>query len=101
MNDDIFSSVLSREIDYAINLSKFLFCVTHVPVFKKKNRPGKDKYSPVSISPNLSKVFESILHKQISPFYDHIFTKYQCSFTRSCNTRHSLMSIKERCLVHY
>ena len=45
------------------------------PVSKKGNRSEKDNYHLVSILPNLSKVFERCLNKQISPSFDDVFSK--------------------------
>ena len=38
------------------------------PLHKKGSRYDKGNYQPVRILPNLSKVFEKCLHKQISDF---------------------------------
>ena len=38
------------------------------PAYKKWNRSDKDNYRPVCILPNLSKIFERCLCKQISTF---------------------------------
>ena len=52
------------------------------PVHKKGSRYDKGNYRPVSILPNLSKVFERCLHKQISDFFDAILSKYQRDFRK-------------------
>ena len=70
MNVDIFSELLYFEVYKTIEFSTFPFCMKQAdvtPVYKKGNRSVKDNYRPVSIVPNLSKVFERCLYKQISP----------------------------------
>ena len=39
-------------------------------------------YRPVSTLPNLSKVSENILCKEILEFFENNFTKYQAGFRR-------------------
>ena len=36
-----------------------------MPIFKKGNRSSKDNYRPVSILPNLSKIFERCIFRQL------------------------------------
>ena len=47
------------------------------PTYKKSSRNDKTNYHPVSILPNLSEVFENILYKQISEYFNKTFSKYQ------------------------
>ena len=81
MNVDIFSELLYFEVYKTIEFSTFPFCMKLAdvtPVYKKGNRPVKENYRPVSILPNLSKVFERCLYKQMPPYFDNILSKYQC-----------------------
>ena len=48
------------------------------PIYKKG---FKDDYRPVSILPNILKIFERHMVQQISSFLDKIFSIYQCQFT--------------------
>ena len=65
------------------------------PVYKKGNRAVKDNIRPVSILPNLSKVFEKCLYKQISPYFDKIISKYQCGFRNNHSAQHCLLALIE------
>ena len=62
------------------------------PVYKKWKRSYKDNYRPVSILPNLSKVFESCLYKQISTFFEDFLSKYQCDFRKEHSAQHCLLA---------
>ena len=64
------------------------------PVHKKGNRSEKDNYRPVSILPNLSKVFERCVYNQIAKFFDKILPKHQCGFRKSA--RRSLIVLLEK-----
>lgn len=55
------------------------------PVYKKNNGSEKNNYLPVSILPNLSRVFERCIYKQIAQFYDKLLSERQWGF-RQCHT---------------
>ena len=46
--------------------------------------------------PNLSKVFERYLHKQISDFFDTILSKYQHGFRKGDDRQHCLTALLEK-----
>ena len=66
------------------------------PSYKKGNRSDKENYRPVSILPNLSKVFQRCLCKQISTFFEVILSKYQCRFRKDHNVPHCLLALIEK-----
>ena len=66
------------------------------PVFKKNDRTDKSNYRPVSILPNLSKVFERCIYKQLSAYFDRILSKQQCGFRKGFNVQHSLLKLLEK-----
>ena len=51
-----------------------------IPVYKTDSRYEKSNYRPISVLPNLSKIFENVLYDQISSFFENIFSKYQTGF---------------------
>ena len=52
------------------------------PIFKKRARTSKNNYRPVSILPTLSKLFERLISKQFSEFFESILSKFQCGFRK-------------------
>ena len=42
-------------------------------VFKKRSKNQKENYRPVSILPTISKIFENILNKQLSIYFENIY----------------------------
>ena len=66
------------------------------PVFKKDNKSDKSKYRPISILPNLSKVYERIMQNQIYPYLNKIFSKYQCGFRNGFSAQHCLIAMIEK-----
>ena len=82
-NRDIFSEFFHTRLNKPIEDSVFPSCLRKVditPVFKTVSRCSRDNYRPVSILPNISKIFEKCMFKQITVFFDKFFSKYQCGF---------------------
>ena len=68
MNADIFAEVLYNVFNRSLELREFpsgMNLASVTPVHKKGSRYDKGNYRPVNILPNVSKVFERCLHKQI------------------------------------
>ena len=66
-NADIISEFFFININHFINNSTFpaqLKLVDVMPIFKKNSCPDKENYTPVSILPNISKIYERCLYKQ-------------------------------------
>ena len=92
VNVDIFAEVLYNVFNRSLEVGEFPVA----PVLKKGSRYDKGNYRPVSILPNLSKVFERCLHKQISDFFDTILSKYQCGFRKGHGAQHCLIALLEK-----
>ena len=65
-------------------------------VFKKGDRNSKDNYMPVSILPNISKIFERCIFRQLYSFMFEFLSKYQCGFRKEYSTQHSLLAMLEK-----
>ena len=98
-NSDIFSSFICESINNSIKSSIFPSCLKHAdvtPLHKKCNKSLKENYRPVSILPTLSKVFERSMFKQMSSFFDDIFSKYQYGFRKGFSTQQCLLALLEK-----
>ena len=96
MNADIFAEVLYNVFNRSLEVGEFpsgMKLANVTPVHKKGSRYDKGNYRPVSILPNLSKVFGRCLHKQISYFF-LIF--YQCGFRKGHGAQHRLIALLEK-----
>ena len=69
---------------------------TITPVFKKGDRNSKDIYRPVSILPNISKIFERSIFCHLSNFMDRFLSKYQCGFCKGYITQYCLLAMLEK-----
>ena len=51
-------------------------------LYKKGKNDLKEDYRPVIILPNLSKIFERCIFKQMSQFFEGTFCNHQCGFRK-------------------
>ena len=66
------------------------------PVHKKGAKSSKDNYRPVSILSNISKIYERLLFKQISEYFEPILSKFQCGFRKGYSAQHCLLAMLEK-----
>ena len=66
------------------------------PVREKGSQSEKGNYRPVSILPNLSKVFERCIYKQIYEYFENVLSKYQCGFRKGHSEQHCLNALIEK-----
>eukprot|EP00111_Clytia_hemisphaerica_P016169 TCONS_00047850-protein len=93
---DILSGPLSRLVNLAFSTSKFpqsLKRARVTPVFKKEDKFLKKNYRPISILPAFSKIFERIMHDQLSSYFDGIFDSKLCGFRAKHSTQHALIQM--------
>ena len=63
---------------------------------KKDSKSKKEHYRPISALPNISKIYERFLFKQISEYFEQFLSKYQCGFRKGFIAQHSLLSMLEK-----
>ena len=68
--------------------------VSVIPVFKEDAKTDKENYWPISILPILNKVYGR--HNQIYPYFDKLFSKFQCDFRKGFNTQECLITMIEK-----
>ena len=66
------------------------------PVFKKDDPTKAKNYRPVSVLPGVSKIFERLMHKQISFYIDQFLSPYMCGYRKGFSTQHALLSLIEK-----
>ena len=98
-NIDIFTPILLDEFNKSLALGIFpssMKLANITPVFKKDDRTDKSNYRPISILPNLSKVFEKCIYNQLSIFFEKVLSKYQCGFRKGFSAQHCLLKLLEQ-----
>ena len=66
------------------------------PIYKKECKTEKSNYRPISILPNLSKIYERLLYDQMYTYFDKFFVKHQCGFRKGYNAQHGLLVMIEK-----
>ena len=62
----------------------------------KISKLSKANYRPISILPNVSKSYERCLYDQITTYFEHMFSRYQCDFCKGYSTQHCLLVMIEK-----
>ena len=84
-NAEYFAEIICSQFNESINSSKFPLSfklANATPVFKNESTNHKNNYRPISILPLISKVFEKIMNKQLSIYFEEILSKFQCGFRK-------------------
>ena len=70
-NEDLFSYFISASFNNAVNPNE-LKQADIKPIYKKESINEKENYRPVSILPNLSKIFERCMYDQLKDHFDKL-----------------------------
>ena len=70
-NKDLFSYFISASFNNAVNPNE-LKQADIKPIYKKESINEKENYRPVSILPNLSKIFERCMYDQLKDHFDKL-----------------------------
>ena len=82
-NKDLISYFVYNNFNNALSSLQYPNCLKYAdvtPVFKKDDKSNKSNYRPISILPNLSKVYERIMQNQIYPYLNKIFQNISVAF---------------------
>ena len=74
---------------------KYLKMANIKAVFNRGTKSLKENYRPISVLPLDSKIFERIICKHLTTFFDNILSKYQCGFRKDHGTQHYLLVMLE------
>ena len=66
------------------------------PVFKKVDPFDKKNYRPVSVLPNIFKIYENLMQKQINNYITNYLSPYLCGYRKGYNTQQALVSLIEK-----
>ena len=63
------------------------------PVHKKDETTNKENYRPISVLPLISKIFERIIHDQLSEYLEKYLNSILCGFRKGHSTQHALFKV--------
>ena len=66
-------------------------------LFKKDDNMSKKNYRPISLLPSIAKIFERLMHKQLSEFTERFFSPLLGGFRQGYNTQHVLLNFLQYC----
>ena len=59
--------------------------------------PDKENYRPISVLPLISKIFERIIHDQLSEYLKKYLNSILCGFRKGHSTQHALFKLLQAC----
>ena len=62
----------------------------------KGDKECKTNHRSVSVLPNMSKILERIIFRQISNYMESFLSRYQCGFRKGFSTQHSPLFMLEK-----
>ena len=65
-------------------------------MYKKNHKREKENYRPVSILPNLPKIYEKLMYNQLYDYFDNILFPSQCGFCKGYSAQHFLLVMIEK-----
>ena len=66
------------------------------PISEKKDLSRAKNYRVISVLTIVSKIFERILHRQVSSYVDQFLSTFMCGYRKGFGTQQALLSLKER-----
>ena len=82
-NRDLIAYFILHNFSNALSCSEYPASLKYAditPIFKKDDKTDKTNYRPISILPNLSKIYERLMQNQMFPYLNQIFSRHQCGF---------------------
>ena len=98
-NVDIISYFLYHNFNNSLSSATFPTSMKYadvIPIHKRDDKTDKENDHPISILPNLSKVYERLIYNQIYPYFGMLFSKFQCGFRKGFNPQHCLLAMIEK-----
>ena len=84
-NVDIISYFIFHNFNNSLACATFPTSMKYsdvIPIQKTDDKTDKENYRPISILPNLRKVYKRLMYNQIYPYSDTLFSKFQCGFRK-------------------
>ena len=66
------------------------------PLHKKERKDAKPNNKPVNILPSILKIYEKSMFKQMSSFFEDIFSRHQCGFSKGFSTQQCLLTLLKK-----
>ena len=103
INKDI-SKCLTLIINQSLNSGIFpdnLKIAKVTPIYKKGDKQIITNYRPISVLPVISKIFETVIHEQLSEYFvtNNLFSPQQYGFRKNSSTELAALELLDRLLI--
>ena len=103
INKDI-SKCLTLIINQSLNSGIFpdkLKIAKVTPIYKKGDKQIISNYRPISVLPVISKIFETVIHEQLSEYFvtNNLFSPQQYGFRKNSHTELAALELLDRLLI--
>ena len=82
---DVFTPVITDDYTNCVAIGIFPECfkiAEVIPTYQKDKPTEKTNYRPISILSNTSKIYERLMHDNMSDYFNDILSKFQCGFQK-------------------
>ena len=76
---DVFTSVITDDYNNCVDIGIFPECFKTaevIPTYNKDKPTEKTNYRPISILPNISKIYERLMHDNMSEYLHDVLSKF-------------------------
>ena len=83
--NDVFTPVITDDYNNCVAIGIFLECFKTAevnPTYKKGKPAEKSNYRPISILSKISKIYERLMHDNMSDYFNDVLSKFQCGFQK-------------------
>ena len=98
-NVDIISHFMYHNFNYSLSCSTFPTGMKYADVttiHKKDDKTDKTNYRLINILPNLSKVYQRLMCYQTWPYFNLVFSIFQCGYRKGFNAQQFLLTMVEK-----
>ena len=92
----IFAGFIAKDFNNYVDEGVFPDKLKHAdvtPINKKKDKSDKTNYRPVSILPNISKIYEKLIYGQLYDYFDKALSPCQSGFRKGHSTQDCLLAM--------
>ena len=95
---DVFTPVITDDYSNCISIGIFPECFKTaevIPTYKTDKPTEKTNYRPISILSNISKIYEGLMHDDMSDYFNDVLSKFQCGFRKGFGALNCLLHMIE------
>ena len=91
---DVFTRVTTDDYNNCVVIGIFPECFKTaevIPTYKKDKPTEKTNYRPISVLSNIPKIYERLMHDNMSDYFNDDLSKFQCGFRKGLGTQNCLL----------